>query len=57
MIYDDDRIAAFDEDEEREIYWDLFCGGKRPRVLNIDEWNLMNEQKPDEDKDKIDYER
>ncbi len=57
MIYDDERNAAFDEQEEQEIYWDLFCGGKRPRVLNPDEWNLMNGQKPDEDKDKIGYER
>lgn len=27
--------------EEMEIYWDLFCGGKRPRVLNT------NDARPD----------
>lgn len=60
--------------EEMEIYWDLFCGGQRPRVMdtddarpdysgdrcrvmNKDEWYLMQEQMTDEDKAALAYER
>ena len=57
MIYDDEHGAAFDEAEEQEIYWDLFCGGKRPRVQHPDEWEMENKRQDDEDKARVGYER
>lgn len=60
-----------DEIMEQEIYWDLFCGGERPTILNPDdfklpkatarvvspdEWNLIQQTMTDEEKAIIAYE-
>ena len=47
--------------EDREIYWDLFCEGKRPRDLTPDSVQhpdeYSQEKKPDEEKARTGYER
>ena len=50
-------------EEDREIYLDLFCEGRRPRPLTAEraqhpeEYKLLNEQKTDEEKAALAYER
>lgn len=49
--------------EDREIYWDLFCEGKRPRdltpdsVQHPDEYGQEQARKTDEEKAALAYER
>ena len=48
--------------EDREIYLDLFCEGRRPRVLtperaqHPEEYKLLNRQQSDEEKAVLAYE-
>ena len=49
--------------EDREIYWDLFCEGKRPRdltpdsVQHPDEYGQEQARETDEEKARTGYER